>query len=326
MPIVVVGTVFVDIKGFPDNVYIPAGRNAGSVEFVHGGVGRNLVEDIANVELRPRFVSMVDDTAQGSEVLSRLERHKVDTRFVVTVPDGMGIWLANFRCGGDVIGSISKRPAMEAMASLLAEKGDQIFSDADSIVLEIDLDKEIVKQVLAYAEKYGKKVIAVVANMSIASQRRDLLRRIDCFVCNAQEAGILFADDSMQSMEPGQLCRELGGRIVSAGIRSMVVTMGSRGSVYASAEGESGICPARAVQVKDTTGAGDAFCAGVAVALTYGKNLAEASAIGTRLASSVITVNENVCPRFQPEELGIDAGKKGRNMLTCAAGAAQEAF
>ena len=61
MAIVVVGNVFVDVKGFPDNKYIPAGRNAGSVEFVHGGVGRNVVEDIANVELRPRFVSMVDD-------------------------------------------------------------------------------------------------------------------------------------------------------------------------------------------------------------------------------------------------------------------------
>ena len=51
--IVIVGTTFVDIKGFPYNKYIPAGRNAGEVEFVHGGVGRNVAEDIANMELRP---------------------------------------------------------------------------------------------------------------------------------------------------------------------------------------------------------------------------------------------------------------------------------
>lgn len=53
MGIVVLGAVFVDIKGYPANVYIPGGRNAGRVEIVHGGVSRNLVEDIANVELRP---------------------------------------------------------------------------------------------------------------------------------------------------------------------------------------------------------------------------------------------------------------------------------
>ena len=51
MPIVVVGNVFVDIKGFPDNQYIPSGRNAGRIEIVHGGVGRNVAEDIANLEL-----------------------------------------------------------------------------------------------------------------------------------------------------------------------------------------------------------------------------------------------------------------------------------
>ena len=39
MPIAVVGNVFVDIKGFPDDNYIPGGRNAGKVEIVHGGVG-----------------------------------------------------------------------------------------------------------------------------------------------------------------------------------------------------------------------------------------------------------------------------------------------
>ena len=206
-----------------------------------------------------------------------------------------------------MIVSISKRPELDAMVRLLEEKGDEIFADADSVVIEIDLDTEIVKTVLHYAKKYGKRVFAVVANMSIASQRRDFLQSIDCIVCNAQEAGILFADDYLQDMEPEQLCEELSQRVIHAQIPSMVVTMGSRGAAYASMLGEKGLCPARPVQVKDTTGAGDAFCAGVAIALTYGKDLAEASAIGTRLASSVITVSENVCPRFLPEELGITA-------------------
>ena len=55
MGIVVLGAVFVDIKGYPSDVYIPGGRNAGRVEQMHGGVSRNIVEDIANVELQPRM-------------------------------------------------------------------------------------------------------------------------------------------------------------------------------------------------------------------------------------------------------------------------------
>ena len=305
MAIVVVGNVFVDIKGFPDDLYIPTGRNAGRVEIVHGGVGRNVVEDIANVELRPVFVSMVDDSAEGEGVLRKLKNHKVNTDYVVVTPDGMGMWLAVFNQYGDVAGSISKRPNMEPLKRLLEEKGDEIFKDADSIVLEIDLDKDIVKQVFKYAEKYGKKVYAVVANMGIASQRRDFLQSIDCFVCNALEAGILFVTD-FSEMGPEELCEALSERVISARIPSMVVTMGSRGAVYADRNGGKGICPAEKVKVRDTTGAGDAFCAGVAIGLTYGKSMSDAVEIGTRLASSVITVSENVCPRFLPQELGLD--------------------
>ena len=53
MGIVVLGAVFVDVKGYPLSTYIPGGRNVGRVEQVPGGVSRNVVEDIANVELRP---------------------------------------------------------------------------------------------------------------------------------------------------------------------------------------------------------------------------------------------------------------------------------
>ena len=89
-------------------------------------------------------------------------------------------------------------------------------------------------------------------------------------------------------------------------IPSMIVTMGGEGAIYATMDGESGFCPARKVQVKDTTGAGDAFCAGVSSGLTYGKTLQEACEIGSKLAASVITSSENVCPRFMPQEVGID--------------------
>lgn len=305
MAITVVGNVFVDIKGFPDDIYIPGGRNAGNVEFVHGGVGRNVAEDIANLELRPRFVSMVDDTPEGAEVLRKLNNHKVDTRFVPTVPNGMGMWLAVFDETGDIVGSISKRPDMSAMVTLIEEHGDEIFADCDSIIVEIDLDKEIIKSIFRFAEKYNKRVYAVVANMSIASQRRDFLQSIDCFVCNVEEAGILFVCD-LEKLTPEELCEELSRRVVSAKIPSMVVTVGSKGAVYADMNGNKGVYPARLVNVRDTTGAGDAFCAGVAVGLTYNKTMREAVEIGTRLAASVITVAENVCPRFLPRELGLD--------------------
>ena len=305
MAIVVVGAVFVDVKGFPEDLYLPTGRNAGSIEFVHGGVGRNVAEDIANVELRPTFVSVVDDSAQGTEVIRKLQKHKVNTDYIRAVPNGMGMWLAVFDASGDLAGSISQRPDLSAIETILDERGDEIFQNADSVVIEADVGKGIVKRTLELAEKYGKPVYGVVGNMSIASERRDFLQRMDCFVCNQAEAGILFVKD-YGDMPPEELCEDVASCLASANIPSIVVTMGSKGAVYASRNGEKGYFPAEHVKVRDTTGAGDAFCAGVAVGLTYHKSMREAVEIGTRLAASVIKVSENTCPRFRPRELGLD--------------------
>ena len=306
MGILVIGATFVDIKGFPFDNYLPTGRNAGRVEYVHGGVARNVVEDIANVELRPTFLSIVDDTPMGDAVVQKLKNHKVNTDYVLTRPDGMGTWLAVFDNNGDVAGSISKRPNMYPIAELLEEKGDEIFSQVPSVVLEVGLDKEIIKGTLSLAKKHNVKTFALVANMSIAAERRDLLQHFDCVICNQQEAGILFLDD-YEDKTPEEMRDILAERIAAANIPSMVVTMGAEGAVYANLQGEMGICPARKVQVKDTTGAGDSFCAGVAIGMTYGKTMAESVEIGTTLAASVIISSENVCPRFRPEEFGIQA-------------------
>jgi pseudouridine kinase len=241
----------------------------------------------------------------GSAVVEKLKNHKVNCEYVQTIPDGMGTWLVVFDNSGDVAGSISKRPIMRPLIDILEEKGDEIFSNADSIVLEVDLEKELVKKVLELGKKHNKKLFGLVSNMSLAVQRRDFIKQFDCLICNQLEAGILFADDYSEKT-PEELCEIISNKVSQASFPALVVTMGGEGSVYADYTGEKGICPPRKVQVKDTTGAGDAFCAGVAAAMTYGKTLAEAVEIGTMLAASVITSTDNVCPRFQPRELGID--------------------
>lgn len=305
MGIVVIGSTFVDIKGYPFGQYVSDGRNAGSIEQVHGGVARNVVENIANIELRPSFVSLVDDNGAGLDVINKLNNHKVDTTYVRQSKDGMGVWLAIFDHTGDLAGSISKRPDLQPIYDILLEHGDEIVSKADSIALELDLEKDVVKEVFRLAGKYNKQVFAVISNMGIALERRDFFQKLDCFVCNQQESGMLFVED-MDNLTPEEMLEKLPTLSQRAGISKMIVTMGEQGAVYYSSDGESGICPAHKVDVIDTTGAGDAFFSGIAAGLTYGKTLSESCEIGTRLSASVICTKENVCPRFRPEEFGID--------------------
>ena len=241
MGIVVIGATFVDIKGFPLDKYIPTGRNAGRLEYVHGGVARNVVEDMANVGLQPVYLGIVDDSPLGKDVVSRLSERGAKVDYVMTRKGGMGTWLAVFNDFGDVAGSVSQRPDMLPLMEMLESRGDEIFAAADSVVIEVDLDREIVEKTLDLAAKHGKAVYGIVANITIALQRKDMLPRFTCFICNQQEAGILFLDD-YENKTPEEMRDILAERIVAANIPSMVVTMGADGAVYANLQGEKGIC------------------------------------------------------------------------------------
>ena len=86
---------------------------------------------------------------------------------------------------------------------------------------------------------------------------------------------------------------------------NILFTMGKDGS-RALTNNEDVKVEAMKVNAIDTTGAGDGFFTGVAVGLTYGKSLKESCEIGTRVASSVISNSESVCPRFEPAEFDLD--------------------
>ena len=303
MSIAAIGAVFVDIKGYPSSQYIPGGRNAGKVRYVHGGVSRNVAEDLGNMGLEPVFVSLVDHSGAGEDVLRRLREHGVDTRLIRKVPDGMGTWLAVFDNNNDVCASISHRPDLSPLLTTLQQEGGKLFSTADSAVIELDLEEAVVEEIYRLKIKHDIPVYAAVSNINIALDRRAFLHHTDCFVCNRQEAGILFSSEF--SPDPETAAEQLAARVSGAEIPAMVVTLGGDGAVWATRKGGYGVCPAQQVPVSDTTGAGDAFFAGVAAGLTYGKSLQEACGIGTRLATSVICSLENTCPIFLPAEFGL---------------------
>lgn len=74
------------------------------------------------------------------------------------IPNGMGTWLAVFDHNGDLAGSISQRPNLMPILDILEENGDEIIENCDSIVAEIDMDKEIIKKLVQLCENTIKIV------------------------------------------------------------------------------------------------------------------------------------------------------------------------
>ena len=297
MGIAVIGSVFVDIKGYPDGAFVQNGRNAGHIIQVHGGVSRNVAENIGRAGFSPMMIGLTDTSGIGQDVIARLLTSGVDTTHMRSVPNGCGTWLAVFDSRGDVAASISVRPDLSRIVDILLEEGEEIAQKADAFVVELDMETEILDIVFRLAAAHDIPVYALVSNISIALAQKERLKKTSCFVCNLQEAGVFF-DENLENLETEELRTLLPLLIKKEQISRMIITMGGGGAVCAELSGKADFVPARKVPVVDTAGAGDAFFSGVTIGLTSGLTLRQACEIGTAMAASVITVKDNT---VQPE-------------------------
>ena len=292
----VVGAVFVDVKGFSSGTYLPEGTNVGDVQVSAGGVCRNVAENLARMGFRATFLSMVDDNAMGRDVRDSLTALGVDTTHVVTCEKGMGMWLAVLDENGDLRGSISRQPDFRTMERYIDENGEALMEGVESMVLGYDTTSNITAKLLQLAERHNVPVYGLVGNMGVILRNPEYLRRSACFVCNENEAGRLF-NQPVEGMSAEALLSLLVQESRSMGIPAMVITMGPEGAVYVdNRTGEFGRCPARMVNMVDSTGAGDAFFTGVVAALDQGMPLSEAVHAGTRLAARTLEFAGACCP------------------------------
>lgn len=272
----------------------------GSVKFFHGGVGRNVVETLGRLDVPVSFVSAVDNTGIGQEVLRKLEEAKVDLQQVLrTEALGMGFWLALLNHHGDLAGAISQMPDLKALEAYVLQHGKTIMDHSTDIVLELDLNACIAKHVVGLAKAANKPVYGIPGNLSVVMAHQEVLSEIDCFICNDIEAAKLL-DIRMDRSDRGKILEQLQKFVDCSGLRSMVITLGSEGSVYYDSQsGDYGYQPIFPVDVVETSGAGDAFFAGTVMGLTAKLSLAESVVLGSKVAAWTIQSTENVCQDLQ---------------------------
>ena len=294
----VIGVVFVDVKGFPHGKYIPTGRNIGDVKIVHGGVSRNVAQNLANVGNDVTFITLFEPDALGSGVRANLAANGVDLTYAIEAPAGMGMWLAVMDENGDLAGSISRQPDSSRLDALFQERGDEIMQNCDDVVLEIDMRASIADRVFELAEKHRRDIYVIVGNMGVILKRQTLLSRARLIVMNEIEAGLLFGC-TLDPADPERVLEVTRMEAKKRDLKQIVVTLGVHGSIYFdSRNGDAGFVPAEPTRLVDSTGAGDAFFSGTVDGLIHGMNLRDACARGAHLASLTIQTEENTCPRI----------------------------
>jgi ribokinase len=144
------------------------------------------------------------------------------------------------------------------------------------LLVQLEIMPETVRAAVNLAAEYQ---VPVILNPAPATWIPvDVLDMVDYLTPNEMEACVLASGDALTS--PSELAKRLKSKYK---LKNIVITLGSKGALIASDYNE--IVPACAVNPVDTTGAGDAFNGGLAVALARGNSLIEAVKFANAVAA-----------------------------------------
>ena len=270
MRILVVGSVNMDLVVRVDHVPA-AGENVRgeALEMIPGGKGANQAVACARLGAETTLLGRVGDDPFGRRLTRELSGAGVRTDAVGSVAGcASGTALILVEAGGEnsivITAGANGRLAPEDV-----DAARDLLADADAVVLQLEIPPETVARAIRLARQVGTPTV-----VDAGPPRRPIdasVLEADVLTPNEAEAAALL-DVPPGARRPEDLARALLAR----GPTAVVVKAGPRGAVVAE-KGRVQPVPAFKVEPVDTTAAGDAFTAALAVAVVEGADLVEAA-------------------------------------------------
>jgi ribokinase len=150
--------------------------------------------------------------------------------------------------------------ANDALKPADVDAAAETLKSVDCIVLQFEIPLQTVYYTIEFARKHGIRCILNPAPAQAIDLRA--LKDLDYFVPNETEAETIMGSP-VKNVEDAKKCAE---KLVTAGIRRVIITLGANGSLLAGGDNSEHV-PPFAVDAIDSTGAGDAFIGSFAVFL-----------------------------------------------------------
>jgi ribokinase len=268
--IVVVGSVNTDMVVKGERLPGPGETVTGGRFFMAGGgKGANQAVAAARLGAEVTLVAKVGRDVFGDEAIENFRREGIRTDRILRDPEnatGVALILVDGR--GENLISVASG-ANHAITPAEIDQAADCIRAADVLMLQLEIPLDAVRRAAQIAADAG---VPVILNPAPAMPLPgELLRMATYLTPNESEAGRLAG----VAVDDEASARQAAERLLAAGARHVIVTLGAKGAQWTSAAGTV-LIPSVAVAAVDTTAAGDAFCGGLAWALASGTPVAEA--------------------------------------------------
>lgn len=260
--IIVVGSLNVDITAYAQRFARDGETVKGDdLKFGPGGKGGNQASAAARAGGEVCMISRMGKDFLSSVIREHYNNEGMSDKYISvseSAPTGSAVIEVSAENGQNKIVVIAGANA--ELSSENVREAEKEFEDADIFLTQLETGFEPIYEGIRLAKKYGVKIILNPAPLQ--KLPNDILRNVDYFTPNETEAefysGVMIENEA----DAEKAAKE----IIKLGVKNVIITLGKRG-VYFSNGKESFSIPTKLMRAVDTTGAGDAFNGGLAVAL-----------------------------------------------------------
>jgi ribokinase len=268
-------------------------------EVLPGGKGANQAVAAARLGAATAIVGAIGMDPNAEPAISGLRAAGVHLAAVSTRPGPTGLAVVTVASDGEnTIVVVPGANATVTPGDLEAHRG--LFDSAAVVVVQGELPRATIEAAVRMtAAGHARLILNLAPAIDLDP---DVVRRADPLVVNEHEAAhaLRLLSGAQTSAEPPRQAEqsqqaehaEQAGRaeaLCRAGVLSVVITIGAAGAlVIDPRSGPVRHLPAPAVEVRDTTGAGDAFVGALAARLAAGDGVLDAAGMAVRVAAASV--------------------------------------
>jgi pseudouridine kinase len=283
--VLVFGASVVDIFGICNKgiEYRVKDSNPGKVRMEFGGVSRNIAENMARIGLNTKFISILGDDEKGRAMLDHSELIGYDMGDSLILEGGRTpSYLAILDQFGEMVSAVVDMESISAMNTEFIDSKAHLIEGAEFTFLDAD-DPENLEYIL---KKFcGKtKFILDPVSSEKSSKIKDLIKYFHTIKPNKNEAEVLagFPINTDEDLE------RAGKYFIDLGVEKVFISLDAEGVFYT--DGVNwGRIKALDVTVKNVTGAGDSFVAGLGFGYIHGMSIEEL--VKFAMSMSIITIS-----------------------------------
>lgn len=285
----VIGGANVDLSATLSDAFIAADSNPGHIEVGYGGVARNIAHNLSLLGARTQLVTIFGGDLFGGLLHDYCKQQGIDVRLSGRESKlRSGVYLCINNHGGEMIAAVADTEAMRLITPEWLEKRSGEINMSDYIVADTNIGEDAIRWLMDHvtAPLFVDGVSGTKAHRVVNALRKAKLPYLHTLKLNLKEA--LAVTKKATYAEAAQ-------ELLNLGVAHVYITLSADG-VYCRNAAEEWLFPALPGEIVNTTGAGDAFLAGVVYAHAKGIAFPQTAQYGLMAARATLMSPKAVNP------------------------------